>query len=205
VRGAVGAAGIVAVALMVLASACDREDLVVATVGEAGTSDVDAGTPCHDDDECVGASNLICEKMGCGDNVVGTCKVATTCDDDGAFKPVCGCDNVTYWNDCERQNALVPARGPAGVPCGEGALLCESKDDCRNRGLPGTFCALALSPDRTCNAVKGTCWTIPVGCTGESGPQYFHPCSAAQGVCESFCQAILGAEAGMNDENECQK
>ena len=44
----------------------------------------------------------VCEKASCG-AASGRCKRKPFCDTH--FAPVCGCDNVNYWNDCLRSRS----------------------------------------------------------------------------------------------------
>ncbi len=63
-----------------------------------------------------------CQKEGCL-NDVGVCtNVPEVCPND--YAPVCGCDSITYENDCKRKNALVgklsdnkcDSKEPIGIP-----------------------------------------------------------------------------------------
>ena len=97
-------------------------------------------------------------------DLVGECKpVPLGCPD--IVAPVCGCDGVTYGNDCERQMAGAqldhtgscstlgdPCGGIAGIPCSAG-LFCD---------FPAGQCNVA-DPN-------GVCVTVPPACTAVFDP-----------------------------------
>jgi hypothetical protein len=87
------------------------------------------------------------------------------------WDPVCGCDNVTYGNDCERQIAGVWAayRGECGPSCfaGDPYGVCDEGEFCEG---PENFCDImgaagwCTEPDRSC----GYLWDPVCGCDGET-------------------------------------
>lgn len=76
------------------------------------------GEPCPAGQVCDFAPNY------CGwDDIGGTCKtVPEACDD--IYDPVCGCDGVTYANDCERFVAGAQLDHPGDCNC----IVTESED-----------------------------------------------------------------------------
>src|SRR5262245_61740318 len=85
---------------MVLACvACSEEVIVLATV-RRGSFDHNAER-CVTTSECPAGS--FCDHRRC-DQLGGTCqRFPVSCTDDE--RPVCGCDGVTYFNDCLRRAA----------------------------------------------------------------------------------------------------
>jgi hypothetical protein len=116
--------------------------------GGVGDSDAAAGVSCSSEKGCSGS--LFCELPmptdgRCGPSfITGACTPRpATCPAGGAA--VCGCDGMTYQNDCLRQKAGVP-RASAGVcqgwekgPIGCGALTCGPSQVCVR---PGSQCGV---------------------------------------------------------------
>jgi hypothetical protein len=103
-----------------------------------------AGTPCPDGQLCDLPPGA-CHAADLG----GTCvPVGDACI--ASYDPVCGCDGVTYGNDCERVRARAqkahdgacasPSEvcgGIAGLPCDAGEVCELPKDECRSADLQG--------------------------------------------------------------------
>jgi hypothetical protein len=164
--------------------------------GNSGRSGTTAGTrgagECFDNGDC--PSGWVCEKPGCSAQS-GQCV-------DGSFvfcpplgAPVCGCDNVTYWNDCVRRR--YGARKAADGECGM-VISCRSGADC---GVEGAVCAHLLWPRQPCDGRDdpGKCWVLPEpeNCEGPSMMRYGAcppppPTPGAPGLfpCVDLCTAI---------------
>jgi hypothetical protein len=181
-----------------LFAACADEQIVLATLppGE------DGGLPsqprrCVDAREC--SSKEFCSRVTCGD-VAGFCELAPVlCEEDA--RPACGCDGVTYWNDCLRRTAGITAAMPG--ECGYNARMCRhgggkggppgEPDDCP----PGAYCAHLLSlpgvqppPEFCAPDAPGTCWALPAACPDHAGPDRWIACGTPQTVCAPTCDAI---------------
>lgn len=113
------------------------------------------------------------------------------------WDPVCGCDGVTYGNECDADMAGVSLlhRGPCHAPCGP-----------NNTCPSGEFCKF---PDGTCGAPTGggLCIPIPPACPtiwnpvcGCDGVTYSNVCEADRagvsiahpGQCQQVCGGIAG-------------
>lgn len=165
--------------LLVLA-ACTPIDTFVVDVPDGGDVTLPSGTSCARNDDCM--AGQYCEKASCG-AALGTCASrpnASFCPSSGP--PLCGCDGVTYWNDCLRQSAGVEAVREQG-PCRMRTQACDTSTPCPNDG----YCARLAFPQDCGRLIAGTCWVLPDGaCTGP-GPTYT---SCANLACFDACGAI---------------
>lgn len=85
------------------------------------------GLPCPDGEIC----DINVPNACSGADLPGVCRVQPeACPD--YWDPVCGCDNVTYSNDCERLMAGIQLdhKGACGEPCGE--AVCGAGTYCCN-------------------------------------------------------------------------
>ena len=202
--------------LCALTSACGPETLVIATRDhdastrrpvDAGDADSDGGSAlddaafyCSDDVPC--AADALCEKATC-DAPFGTCESRpTVCSAEEL--PVCGCDGVSYFNDCLRRANGVPSSTQG--ECGRGAHACgpPGGGDCPK----DAYCARIDSGSRTCDPgssfTSGKCWILPAVCAAAQGSgDRFVSCAEAtydptqpptERSCVSACEAIRSEE-----------
>jgi hypothetical protein len=106
--------------------------------------------------------------------------------------PVCGCDGVTYWNDCIRAQNGVPSS--MDLPCRTNeALACRAATDCP---VAGASCARLIGPSAPCPPdVAGACWVLPPICPASSllGPRLslaMVACVTRPGTCDDLCTAV---------------
>lgn len=183
------------VAALVIAglAGCSGEDVVVADVAPDAAPDAAAidvrpeggEPPCHSNFEC--AANELCNKHDCSDRP-GQCELRPLmCDPTPAA--VCGCDGVTYWNDCIRRQS-----GAASSHMGEctSAPPCDESAPCPD----GTHCARLLPMGASClpPPPPGTCWALPPACPGPAPGERWSPCGPIPG-CVTTCDAIRAEKA----------
>ncbi len=193
-------------AVMALSAACSEEDIVLARVPPSprGGSPLD-GKRCVESSEC--QEQDFCARSVC-DDVAGACEQRPVfCEEDA--QPVCGCDGITYFNDCLRRAAGVTAmtKGECrsnAVPCGgklpppPGPGPGAGPPDPRNGCPSATFCARLLPPSRpggppgdSCAPdVPGTCWAIPAVCPASGGSDRWVECGPTVLSCRTTCDAI---------------
>jgi hypothetical protein len=165
----------------VLVCSCGTDDVVVATLPvDGGAGDE---TDCTSNDDCPPIA--FCARERCGD-ARGVCQVRPfMCDPQGP--PTCGCDGVSYWNDCLRQQYGESASTPGS--CARGAATCtdESALDCP---MPGAACAKLLPPNASCEGdAVGACWILPVDCP-MGGPSERWSSCGDRPDCRDTCAAI---------------
>jgi hypothetical protein len=152
--------------------------------GDAGVAtDARAGetAACTTSAEC--AAHESCERSGCA-AALGQCTPQRfLCDD--APDPVCGCNGLTYFNDCLRRRDGV-ALLEAGE-CSHGAVHCDADSPCP----AGAYCAYLLRSEGACtDARSGVCWVVPASCADPRvGGDRFAPCGAGA-ACVDACTAI---------------
>ena len=120
-----------------------------------------AGAPCPEGQFCK-------KPVGqCEDDVAGICTpIPNGCPD--VWDPVCGCDGVTYGNECESDMATVSL-----AHYGECGLMCFADDECP---ALNQFCKFPMG---TCGdpSVPGICTIIPDAC-----PEYYDPVCGCDGM-----------------------
>ena len=149
-----------------------------------GTAGADAGPKtCTNNGDC--KNEEFCAKLSCA-FLDGECQPRPKlCATTGA--PVCGCDNVNYWNDCLREQAGIASSvaGECPTPATCGGLVGR---DCPNSRA---FCAHLFAAELECGVSDafGACWVIPEQCPQIVVGQSHRPCAGTD-RCVSKCEAI---------------
>jgi len=162
---------------------CAPTEIVVADIpanSDSGTP-ITHAEPCASSDDC--ATDSYCEKEDCSE-ALGKCKKRPSFCDSTA-DAVCGCNGVTYWNDCLRKLSGVAAKveGECTDPKG-----CNDTTACPD---PAASCArLAYEPKDCPRVSNGRCWVLPETCPKDtaSGGKW-RKCEPAP-TCGGLCEAI---------------
>jgi hypothetical protein len=171
----------VSVLFSALAS-CTQETVILATVQEMDAGPMNFPQRCTD--SC--ASGFYCAKDTCSDPA-GSCLLPPI-DCEASEAPVCGCDGITYFNDCLRMAAGIAASTPG--ECRAGVSLCAGPT---NATCPaGSVCAQlgAFLPKGMCPTnPPGSCWVLPPVCPPPSAVDRWDSCSDGM-TCLDTCTAI---------------
>jgi hypothetical protein len=186
--------------------ACVPEDIIVAAQQDSGTIVVPPPPPPEStpdaavdaapgDDEpvprfCGNSQDCelgeFCAKRTCN-SPGGVCQRAPLSCDDAGVNPVCGCDKLTYFNDCLRQrNGVNLARTSE---CREPRLCGGSREPCPS----DSYCARLYPPNvSACEEdFPGVCWVLPTECDADSpSTDRYRRCDDPSGACVDRCRAI---------------
>jgi hypothetical protein len=153
--------------VLLLLGGCDVIEVVVA-------SDPDGGRANSCDDRHPCPADSYCEKTVCPATTGHCQRRQLVCD--ATPSPVCGCDDVTYLNDCWRRRSGQPlqATGECRYP-----RTCDEAHACP----AASVCARLTA---SCGVGDGVCWVAPAICPAA---QAFLDC-ADSGLCLDACAAI---------------
>lgn len=182
--------GLIAIGALPI-TACTEDPILLASVPEVE----DAGRPvknvrCVQSSEC--DPGFFCNKVDC-DEPAGKCeRYPPTCAD-ATEAIVCGCDGVTYFNDCLRRAAGIASSRPG--PCGSDALECGRTGDA---ACPeGAACArlFGFGPEACNPGIPGTCWILPALCPPSTSVDRWDDCVPHSGKCIDTCNAVRSERA----------
>jgi hypothetical protein len=182
--------GLVAAWIACAAPCCSSTDVTLATLPAGDDAQAPPAPRCASIFDCP-AGTSYCDKTGC-DSVSGTC-VPFPADCDNEEKPVCGCDGITYFDHCLRQQAGIAAESPGPCP----GLTCGGPS---NIPCPAnTFCAQlgGLGPGHCSPVAEGNCWVLPAQCPPPSqATNLWDSCEPGQ-HCVPTCDALrMGGSYG---------
>lgn len=211
------AARLAAVLLAFVVQACSTQDVVLATVvDDSGApaeaeaeaqAESDAAVACSQPRDC--PAGTYCDLPGC-DVASGTCQpLPSACAADGGggdsgdvdFRAVCGCDGVTYFDDCLRMTAGVGTFASGPCSFAQSALSCGGPSQVPCPG--GAVCAILLGSGPCPDQPEGSCWVLPPQCPapaadgGHDGGRFdaWDSCEANGPQCQDLCDALRAGGA----------
>jgi hypothetical protein len=185
---------VTAVLALLLATSCAVEELTLATA-DAPPDGGHHPQPheCTSNVDC--RPEEYCAKVSCTDAMGACMRRPTVCPSDLA--PSCGCDTITYFNDCWRRLSGI-ASSTQGE-CETSIIDCGGSNPYMpcpkvNAGpLAGQMhCAqLLFDPSMCAPDIKGRCWVLPPQCdpSAPGDTQRWMPCNGP-GACVDSCTAI---------------
>ena len=184
-RALLAIAPVLALLALASATACTEETLIVAVV----PAEDDAGHPISPPPRCLTnadcPSEAFCKKASC-DAPAGACELfPATCED--TERAVCGCNRVTYFNDCLRRADGVAASTEGPCPF-EGSLECGGEANVKCPG--GAYCGrLSGFGGCTFNDGRGRCWVLPLHCPAPTTSDRWMRCGPSE-RCVDTCTAV---------------
>jgi hypothetical protein len=177
-----------------------------ATGGTGGTSSAGGGGEGGSGGSCTWSASsnpcpggYYCDAPGC---TTGTCQPLGTTDDP-VKQPVCGCDNVNYWNAATAavHGMPVASMGECAMPawCGGFATI-----PCPDTAVQ--FCAYLYPTEQDCNIADGSgiCWGMPQTCSQIGFGGSWRACFGnPSDPCLEECDAIKTQSAHWNDMSGC--
>jgi hypothetical protein len=107
---------------------------------------------------------------------------------------VCGCDNVTYWNDTVAASRFGMSVKASGQCAGAAACTANGANKCQG----DLSCNLSIQSAIQCGAIGnavGTCWGLPSNCVTPNGK--LTACGGPK--CTGACEAIRAEKPFYSD------
>jgi hypothetical protein len=186
---------VTAVLALLLTTSCAVEELTLAT--SEGPPDGGHHPPpplaCTSNLDC--RPEEYCAKVSCADATGGCMRRPTVCPSDLA--PSCGCDTITYFNDCWRRLSGIAAstKGECEttiIDCGGSNPYMPCPKVIAGPLAGQMHCAQLLFDQSMCAPdIKGRCWVLPPQCDPNAlgDVQRWMPCDGP-GACVDTCTAI---------------
>jgi hypothetical protein len=167
----------------IVGGGCESETITLATIRATDAGAPPVPTRCVTSNDC--APGSYCSLPECG-APSGTCTLPPLNCDDAPPGLVCGCDDITYFNNCLREVNGVPSYTMG--ECLQNPVFCgvPNSPSCPDAA---TCAQLSELPHDSCQG-PGRCWVVPAKCPTDPTTDRWTSCSPNGEQCLDTCTAI---------------
>ncbi len=194
-------------ALAMLVCGCDGKTYGNSCNANSVGVSVNTTGACSSPSSCGGPADILCnsgqfcELLSCGSSAFGNC-LASPVGCPKNLSPVCGCDGVTYGNDCLRQVAGVGKASDGSCPAA-GACTIGVASSCGANQLCRAATTGTCSGTGSCVGIPTPCPMIVLPVCGCDGNTYNNGCEANNAGTNVASNGKCGSTTGCTTTKDC--